>query len=80
MEVALAASLRESVVMHVANSTSEAYRGPWSYFVDWCASLKVPRCPFSADKMTVAMYLQSVVERSNTFVHVKSASAAIAYF
>jgi len=28
----------------------------------------------------VALYLQSVVERSNTFATVKSASAAIAYF
>ncbi len=80
VEVALIARLRESAAMHVAGSTAEAYRGPWSHFVDWCASLKVPRCPLPADEMTVALYPYSVVERSNTFAPVKSASAVIAYF
>ena len=80
VEVALATGLRESAALHVASSTAEAYRGPWNSFVDWCTRLKVPRCPLPADEMTVALYLQSVVERSNTFAPVKSASAAIAYF
>ena len=80
MEVALAARLRESAAMHVAGSKAEAYMGPWNHFMDWCASLKVPRCPLPADDMTVALYLQSVVKRANTFAPVKNASVAIAYF
>ena len=66
--------------MHVASSTAEAYRGPWNHFVVWYACLKVPRCAMPAYEMTVALHLQSVIERSNTFAPVKSASAAIAYF
>ena len=48
--------------------------------MDWCAYLKIPRCPLPADEMTVSLYLHSVVKRANTFAPVKSASAAIAYF
>ena len=48
--------------------------------MDWYACPKVPRCPLPADEMTVALYLQLVVERANTFTPVKSASDAIAYF
>jgi len=80
VEVALAVGLRESVAMHVASSTAEAYLGPWNYIVDGRACLRVPRCPLPADEMTVALYLQSVVERANAFAPVKSASADIAYF
>ena len=54
--------------------------GRWNHFVDWCACMKVPRRPLPADEMTVAIYLQTLVERANTFTPVKSASAAIAYF
>jgi len=48
--------------------------------VDYCACMKVPRCPLSADEMTVTLYLQSVVERAKTFAPVKSASVVVAYF
>ena len=74
------AGLRESSAMHVASSTAEAYRGSWNYFLVWCACLRVPRCPLPTVEMTVALYLQSVAERANTFAPVKSASDAIAYF
>ncbi len=33
-EIALAASVRDAAVAHVAASTSSAYLGPWSHFVD----------------------------------------------
>jgi len=42
--------------------------------------MSVPHCPLPVEEMTVALYLQSVVERANTFATVKSASTAIAYF
>ncbi len=41
--------------------------------------MKVPRYPLPVDEITVALYLQSLVERANTFAPVKSASVAIAY-
>jgi hypothetical protein len=80
VEVALASGLRESAVAHVASSTAGAYRGPWAHFVTWCSSLAAPRRPLPAEEITAALYLQSVVERSDTFAPVKSASAAIAFF
>ncbi len=57
MEIALVVGLRESAAMHVAGSTAEAYRGPCNLFVDWCAYLRVPRCPLPTYEMTVALYL-----------------------
>ncbi len=80
VEIALAASVRDAAKAHVDGSTSNAYLGPWSNFVDWCASLDVPRCSLPASQMTVAMYLQSVVDRSKSYAPVKSHSAAIACF
>ena len=76
VEAGLAAGLHESAVAHVAGSTAGAYVGPWTHFVDWCASLDIPRCPLPASEMTVALYLRSVVERSKTYAPVKSHSAA----
>ena len=80
LEVALAAGLRESAAAHVASSTAAAYRGPWAHFVSWCSSLAAPRCSLPDEEITLALYLQSMVERSSTFAAVKSASAAIAFF
>ena len=80
MEVALAAGAKSSALAHVAGSTGAAYAGPWQHFVEWCSSLARPRCPLPADDFTVALYLQSVVERSKSFALVKSASAAIDFF
>ena len=80
MEVGLAAGLREAVVAHVAGSTASAYVGPWTHFVNWCASLAVPRCPLPASEITVALFLRSVVERSKSYGPVKSHSAAIAFY
>ena len=80
MEVALAAGVRSSALTHVAGSTAVAYAGPWQHFEDWCSALARPRCPLPADDFTVALYLQSLVERSKTFAPVKSASATIASF
>ena len=80
VEVALATGLRESAATHVASSTAAAYRWPWAHFVNLCASLAAPRCPLLDEEITVALYLQSLVERSSIFAPVKSASAAIAFF
>jgi len=80
VEVGLAAGLHEFVVAHVAGSTTSACVGPWTLFVDWCASLAVPRCPSPASEMTVALYLRSVVERSKSYGPVKSHSDDIAFY
>jgi hypothetical protein len=55
VEVGLAVGLHESAVAHVAGSTASAYVGPWTHFVDWCASRAVPRRPLPASEMTVAL-------------------------
>jgi hypothetical protein len=52
----------------------------WSHFVDWCASLAVPRCPLPTSETTVALYLRSVVMRSKSYAPVKIHSAAIAFY
>ena len=80
VEVGLATSLHESAVAHVAGSTAGAYAGPWTHFVDWCASLAIPCCPLPASEMTVALYLRSVVERSNSYGPEKSHSVAIVFY
>ena len=80
VEVALATGVRNSVLAHVASSTGAAYAGPWQHFEEWCSSLARPRCPLPADDFTVVLYLQSVVEMSQSFDPVKSASATIAFF
>ena len=80
VEVALAAGLHEFALVHVVGSTSAAHRGPWAHFVDGCASRVVPPCPLLAQDTIVALYLQSVVERSKSFAPVKSASDVIAFF
>ena len=80
MEVALAAGVKSSALAHVAGSTASAYAGPWHHFEEWCSSLARPRCPLPANDFTVALYLQSVVERSKSFAPVKIALEAIAFF
>jgi len=80
MEVALAVRLQMSALAHVAGSTSRAYVGPWNAFVLWCGTLIRPRRPLLADDLTVALYLQSLMDNSNSFSTVKSASAFIAFF
>ena len=65
---------------HVAASTSKAYVGPWNAFVLWCGSLLRPRRPLPADDITVALYLQSIMDTAKSFSTIKSASASIAFF
>ena len=79
-EVRLGALVQQAALMHVAGSTSSDYVGPWKAFVSWCGSLEKPRCPLPAADITVAMFLQLLVEKSVTFAPVKKASAAIAFF
>ncbi len=80
VEVGLASSLHEVVVAHVTGSTASAYVGPWNHFVNWCASLAIPRCPLPSSEITVALYLRYVVQRSKSYGPVKSHSAAIAFY
>ncbi len=80
VEVGMAAGLHEAVVAHVAGSTASAYVGPWTQFVNWCASLAIRRCPLPTSEITVALYLRSVVARSKSYGPVKSHSAAIAFY
>jgi len=80
VEVGLAACLHESAVAHVTGSTTSAYVGPWTHFVDWCASSVAPRYPLSASEMTVAHYRRSVVERSKSYGPEKSHLVVIAFY
>ena len=80
VEVELAADLHVSALSHVAGSTCNTYSGQFNMFVEWCASLAIPRAPLPASDATVALYLQSVVNRAKTFAPVKAASAAIAFY
>ncbi len=78
-EVALASSLQDSALAHVAASTSHAYVDPWNAFVLWCFILLRPRRSLPADDITVALYIQSLMNSANSFSTIKSASASIAF-
>ncbi len=65
--VALASRLQDSALAHVAASTSKAYVGPWNAYVLWCGSLLRPRRPLPADDITVALYLQSLMDAAKFF-------------
>jgi hypothetical protein len=80
IEVALASNLQDSALAHVAASTPQAYAGPWNAFVLWCHNLLRPRMPLPADDITVALYLQSLMNSANSFSPNKSASISIAFF
>ena len=64
----------------MAASTSKAYVGPWNAFVSWCNSLLNPGRPLLADDITVALFLQSLMDSANSLATLKSASASIAFF
>jgi hypothetical protein len=57
VEVELAADLHVSALSHVAGSTCNTYSGHFKMFIEWCASLAVPRAPLPASDATVALYL-----------------------
>ncbi len=40
----------------------------------------VPRCPLPSSELTVVLFLQTVVEKSKSYGHVKSHSAAITLY
>ncbi len=66
---------------HVAGSVSNTCVGPWNAFVIWYGErLTGERCPLPASDYSVALYLQSMWIRAKSFAHVKSTSAAIAFF
>ena len=80
IEVALAGELQSSALAHVATSTSNAYVGPWNAFVSWCNNLLRPRRSLPAEDITVALYMQSLMNSANSFSTIKSASASVAFF
>jgi hypothetical protein len=80
IEVALASRLQDSALAYVAASTSQAYVGPWNAFVLWCGSLLGPRRPLPTDDITIALYLQSLMDTDKSFSTIKSTSASIAFF
>ena len=80
VEVLLSSRLRESVVNHVAGSSSAQYVLCYNKFTAGCRERREPRCPLLASEVTVALYLQHVADSAVSFSAVKSASAAIAYF
>jgi hypothetical protein len=67
IEVALAGDLQSSALAHVATSTSNAYVGPWNAFVSWCNTLLRPRRPLPAEDITVALYIQSLMNSANSY-------------
>jgi hypothetical protein len=69
-----------STLVHVAESASRAYVGPWNAFVLWCGSLMRPRTSLPADDLKVALYLQSILDKANTFSTIKSAPTSITFF
>jgi hypothetical protein len=80
IEVALAGELKSSALKHVAVSTSHAYVGPWNAFVRWCHNLLRSRRSLPGDDITVALYVQSLMNSANSYSTIKSASASIAFF
>ena len=80
MELKLAADLKKAAISHVAESSCNTYTCQWGLFVTWCDALEVPRATQPAEDATVALYLQSVVNRAKTLAPVKAASAAIAFY
>jgi hypothetical protein len=46
----------------------------------WCGSLLKPRKILPANDITVALYLQHVMDVANSYSTIKSASASIAFF
>ncbi len=79
-ELELAVDLNVSAISHVTGSTCNTYSCQFNMFVYWCASLAVPRAPLPASDATVALYLQSVVNRTKPFAPVKAVSATIAFY
>jgi len=78
--MALVADCQKVALAHVAESSCNTYIGHWNLFVAWCNALAVPRVTLPTTDGTVALYLQSVVNRAKTFAPVKSSSAAIAFY
>jgi hypothetical protein len=64
VELELADRLRGSTIAHVAESTSGAYVGPWNTFVLWCETLMRPRRPFPINDITIAIYIQSLMDKA----------------
>ena len=79
-ELALSADLQMAAISHVAGSSCKTFTDKWNMLVAWCDTLEVPRVSLSAADATVALYLQSVVNRAKIFAPVKTASAAIAFY
>jgi hypothetical protein len=80
IEVALASNLQDPTLAHVAVSTSHAYVGPWNAFVLWCSTSLRPRTSLPGDYITVALYIQSLMNSSKSFSTIKSASTSIVFF
>ena len=80
VEVALASRLQNSALAHVIHSTSKTYMSPWNAFILLRGSLLKSRQPLPADDITVALYLQSLIDSAISFSTIKSASASIAFF
>ena len=75
VELALADDLQRSALAHVATSSCKKYTGQWNIFVRWCGSLKEPRVTLPATDISVAVYLQSVMNNTKTVGPVKAAIA-----
>jgi len=80
-EIRLASGIMQGAGAMKAPLTFQRYSSDWSDFQAWCAARQPPRASLPAAAGTVALYLQSVLERAlrnnNTYMVVKGASAAI---
>lgn len=67
----------QAVVSSRASSTMQLYSQPWLAFKSWCDQRPSRGPALPATELTVAMYLQHVVNSASSYAVVKTASAAI---
>lgn len=77
VEQELGKALMVTLAASRASSTWEQYVPRFEKFMEWCAARSPPRSALPASEITVALYLQSVLQTSNTFSVIKGTSAAI---
>ena len=76
--LALAIQQKSNVGKFRADSTSQSYTSSWKRFERWCNQKKFD--PYTVSPFIISLYLQSILNESNTECPVLNMSAAIAYY
>ena len=79
VELSIAADLQKVAISHVVGSSCKAYTCQWNLFVAWCGAPEVPITLLGADA-TVALCLQSVVNRAKSFAPVRATPTSIVFY